>query len=169
MKYRVHRVRAEDWTRIKALRLAALADTPAAFVERYEDAATFPDAEWQFRAERAARDTNMQVLAAGSDGEWVGMMSAFIPEDEPRRAKLVGVWVHPDHRGRAAGVARLLLDTVLDWARDEVGVDRIDLQVTETNTRAIAFYLRSGFVRNGKDEPYPLDESLVEWGMSRML
>ncbi|HKE51975.1 MAG TPA: GNAT family N-acetyltransferase [Actinomycetes bacterium] len=169
MKYRVHRVRAEDWTRIKPLRLAALADTPVAFVERYEDAAAFPDAEWQFRAERAARDTNMQVLAASSDGDWVGMMSAFIPEDEPRRAKLVGVWVHPDHRGRAAGVAQLLLDTVLNWARDEVGVDRIDLQVTETNTRAIAFYLRHGFVRNGKDEPYPLDESLVEWGMSRTL
>jgi RimJ/RimL family protein N-acetyltransferase len=167
VSYRVHRVRAEDWARIRTLRLAALADTPIAFVERYEDAAAAPDTEWQFRAARAARDPNMQVLAVNADGEWVGMMSAFVPEDRARRAKLVGVWVHPDHRGRVAGVAQLLLDAVLDWARDEVGVDRIDLQVTQTNTRAIAFYLRNGFVRNGRDEPYPLDRSLIELGMSR--
>lgn len=165
----MHRVRAEDWPRIRALRLAALADTPVAFVERYEDAAAFPDAEWRFRAERATKDTNMQVLAVAGEDEWVGMMSAFIPEDEPRRAKLVGVWVHPDHRGRAAGVAQLLLDTVIDWARHEVGLDRLDLQVTETNRRAIAFYERNGFVRNGKDVPYPLDESLIELGMTRDL
>ena len=170
MSYRVHRVTADDWQRIKTLRLAALADTPIAFVERYEDAAQAPDAEWQFRAERAARATNLQVLAATDDGEWVGMMSAFIPEDaEPDQAKLVGVWVHPDHRGQSAGVAELLLDAVINWARDEVAVDRLDLQVTETNRRAIAFYLRNGFVPNGRDEPYPLDESLTELGMSRAL
>jgi ribosomal protein S18 acetylase RimI-like enzyme len=169
MSYRVHRVTAGDWRQFKALRLAALADTPIAFVERYVDAEVAPDTEWQFRAERAARDTNVQVLAATEAGEWVGMMSAFIPEDGPRRAKLVGVWVHPDHRGRSAGVAELLLDAVINWARDEVAVDRLDLQVTETNQRAIAFYLRNGFVRNGRDEPYPLDRSLIELGMSRTL
>lgn len=170
MSYLVHRVTANDWRQIKMLRLAALADTPIAFVERYEDAAQAPDTEWQFRAERASRATNMQVLAATADGHWVGMMSAFIPADaEPARAKLVGVWVHPDHRGRLAGVAELLLDAVINWARDEAGVDRLDLQVTETNKRAIAFYLRNGFVPNGRDEPYPLDESLIELGMTREL
>ena len=83
MSYRVHRVTADDWRRIKTLRLAALADTPIAFVERYEDAAQAPDTEWQFRAERAARATNLQVLAVADDGEWVGMMSAFVVVGTP--------------------------------------------------------------------------------------
>jgi len=169
MSYRVHRVRAQDWPRLKVLRLAALADSPSAFQEQYTEAVTWPDAEWQFRAERATRDSNMQVLAVTGEGEWVGMMSAFVPDGDPGRALLVGVWVHPDHRGRAAGVADLLLDAVIDWALGVVAVDHLDLKVTETNRRAIAFYLRNGFELTGHDQPYLLDDSLLELGMSRKL
>ncbi|MCI0686244.1 MAG: GNAT family N-acetyltransferase [Sporichthyaceae bacterium] len=169
MSYRVHRVTAQDWPVLKVLRLAALADSPTAFQEQYTEAVRWPDGEWQFRAERATWDTNMQVLAATGQGEWVGMMSAFRPEGEAGRALLVGVWVHPDHRGRTTGVADLLLDAVIGWARDEVAVDQLDLKVTETNHRAIAFYLRNGFELTGHNEPYLLDDSLLELGMSRKL
>ncbi|GAA2739196.1 GNAT family N-acetyltransferase [Kitasatospora cinereorecta] len=127
----VRRIEPADWERYREVRLAMLADAPAAFGERYEDAAALPEAEWQLRAERQSWPNAVGLAAVGADGDWVGMAGAYgvtrlpagpdpapaaeawqrrddvRPDEVPRRRpeaviKVVSVWVHPDHRGGAA-------------------------------------------------------------------
>ncbi|MBO3083465.1 GNAT family N-acetyltransferase [Cellulomonas fengjieae] len=96
-------------------------------------------------------DPLRDVLVAG-DGEPVGytMLVAGEPADEDVRAalrlrptiELSKCYVHPAHHG--AGVAHALMDASLDVARAR-GARGMWLGVNQQNTRAQAFYLRSGF------------------------
>ncbi|MFB7579359.1 GNAT family N-acetyltransferase [Streptomyces hydrogenans] len=163
MDYTLHRVRAEDWPVYRAMRLAMIRDTPLAYLETIDDALGHPDSEWRFRTTRAAGPGNISVAAVCPEGSWVGVMNGFLPT--PDTAKLVGVWLHPDHRGPAGGAAALMLDEIVRWAREETAAERLVLLVHEENRRAIGFYRRSGFVATGHEEPYPLDESQRELEM----
>lgn len=167
MDYTLHRMRAEDWTAFREIRLQMLRDTPLAYLETIDDALGHPDAEWLFRTTRAAAPGNIGVAAVGPEGTWVGVMNGFLPA--PDTAKLVGVWLHPEHRGPAGGAATLMLDAVVRWAREETGAERLVLLVHEDNLRAIAFYRRGGFVPTGHREPYPLDRSRSELEMALLL
>ncbi|MFB7341099.1 GNAT family N-acetyltransferase [Streptomyces hydrogenans] len=163
MDYTLHRVRAEDWPAYREIRLAMIRDTPLAYLETIDDALGHPDSEWRFRTTRAAGPGNIGVAAVDPEGSWVGVMNGFLPA--PDTAKLVGVWLRPDHRGPAGGVAALMLDEIVRWAREETAAERLVLLVHEENRRAIGFYRRSGFVATGHEEPYPLDESRRELEM----
>jgi RimJ/RimL family protein N-acetyltransferase len=59
---------------------------------------------------------------------------------------VLGTGVHPDWRGK--GIGKALMSAALARAR-QVGLERIALDVFASNTRAIAFYERSGFVHEG--------------------
>ncbi|WP_392872693.1 GNAT family N-acetyltransferase [Streptomyces sp. LN499] len=160
MDYTLHRVRADDWRQCRSLRLQMLRDTPLAYLETVEEALQYPDSEWQFRSSRSASTGNIGVATVGPDGTWVGAMNGFLPERGT--AKLVGVWLHPGHRGPAGGVAGLMLDEIVRWAREDAAASRLALLIHEDNHRAIAFYRRSRFVLSGRTEPYPLDECSSE-------
>ncbi|MEU8971255.1 GNAT family N-acetyltransferase [Streptomyces monashensis] len=162
MDYSLHRVRAEDWPAYRSIRLQMLRDTPLAYLETVEDALGHPDSEWQFRTSRAAGPGNIGIAAVEPGGSWAGVMNAFLPA--PDSVKLVGVWLHPAHRG--AGAATLMLDEIVRWAREETAAERLVLLVHEENKRAIAFYRRSGFTPTGHHEPYPLDENQHEVEMA---
>lgn len=161
MTYRLHRLTDQDWQHYRDLRLAMLADTPAAYLETLEEARAHDDDEWRFRARRAAGEGNIAVTALDGRGTWVGTMAAFVTG--PGTAKLVSVWLHPAHRGSSA--APLMLDAVANWARDEAGAHALRLLVHQDNTRAAAFYRRSGFTPTGHREPYPLAEDEYETEM----
>ncbi|MFC1420831.1 GNAT family N-acetyltransferase [Streptacidiphilus cavernicola] len=174
--YRIDRVRPEDASRTRAIRLQMLQDTPLAYLETYQDALAHPAEEWAFRAARCTRPGNTGYVAVDeATGDWVGAMNAYVPGDpgDPAAAGdlawLVGVWVHPGHRGAKAGATDALLDAVLRWARDEAKVGRLLLEVHEANARAIAFYERHGFTRTGNTVPYPLDPTANELEMERIL
>ena len=53
------------------------------------------------------------------------------------------VVVHPDYRGQ--GLSRKLMEHVIDYARNELGLDGIDLHVWESNVPAIRLYETLGF------------------------
>ncbi|MBI4220295.1 MAG: GNAT family N-acetyltransferase [Chloroflexi bacterium] len=59
---------------------------------------------------------------------------------------VLGMGVHPDHRGR--GLGRALLDRTVTGAKD-TGLRRVELEVYASNVPAISLYLRSGFVVEG--------------------
>ena len=165
----VRQVRPEDWERLRQLRLEMLAHTPLAYLERLEDAVVKPEADWRHRARRGAGlaggEPTAPFVAERPDGRWVGQMVGYV--DAPGSAMLVAVYVAPDARGRAAGVADALLDAVLGWAAGRAGVLR--LLVHEDNARARAFYLRRGFTETGRTEPYELDPSAREVEMALVL
>ncbi|WP_042393714.1 GNAT family N-acetyltransferase [Streptacidiphilus carbonis] len=164
--YRIHLVRPEDAEQVRSMRLAMLQDTPMAYLETYEQAVACTAAEWTERAGRGTRPGSTSYSAVErATGAWVGGMNGYVPEDSPDTAWLVGVWVHPDHRGGRLGVTDALLDAVTGWARDSSGASRLLLEVHESNARAIAYYERRGFVRTGRTVPYPLDPSAQEYEM----
>ena len=56
--------------------------------------------------------------------------------------------VHEGAQGR--GVGRRLMTYLVDWARTNAGVEKIELQVRSANARAIALYQSLGFQEEGR-------------------
>ena len=81
------------------------------------------------------------------DGERAGMMGFTRINERSRIARLGGLAIHPDFRGRrlADEAARLLQRHLLG----ELGFHRLELEIYGFNERAIAHAERAGFVREG--------------------
>ncbi|MEW2397930.1 GNAT family N-acetyltransferase [Streptomyces sp. NPDC046862] len=164
----VRAIRADEWPRVKKLRLESLRDPVAdmAFLESYEAAAARPDSFWQERAAGAAEGTRerQQFIAETDGGEWVGTVAVLVEEAgsldfygavvERGQAHVVGVFVRPEYRGDKAGVTGALFDAALEWAWG-TGAERARLFVHERNPRAEAFYRKAGFVASGVTVPGP--------------
>ncbi|NUR05027.1 MAG: GNAT family N-acetyltransferase [Streptomyces sp.] len=164
MNYKVRSIRADEWPRAKALRLASLQDPVAhlAFLETYEQAIARPDSFWQERAAGAAEGASgaQQIIAEGPDGEWVGTLVVLVEEAgstdwagipvERKQGHVVGVFVRPECRG--IGLTEVLFDSGLEWAWAQ-GVERVRLIVHEENGRAQRFYRKVGFAPTGVTVP----------------
>lgn len=155
-----------DWEALRALRLEMIQDTPMAYAEHLADAEQLDETEWRARGRRGQDAGGTSLVAIDADGRWVGAMGAFIP-DEATGPLLVGVYVAPSHRGRAAGVTDALLDAIESWASGHGAALR--LHVHERNLRAQAFYARRGYVLTGASEPYVLAPDERELEMIRRL
>jgi hypothetical protein len=95
-----------DWRELRDLRLQMLADTPVAYAETLAQALALDEAERRFRARRAASPENTSIVAIDeATGRWVGNMSGYVNHDGDPTPMLVGVYVHPDFRGRTHGIA----------------------------------------------------------------
>ncbi len=93
----------------------------------------------------------VRVLVAEVDDVVVGHAVASLVVDV---AELQRIAVEPAHR--RSGVATLLLDAVVDAAR-EAGADRLLLEVRDDNTGAISFYAHHGFVEIDRRPRYYKD------------
>ena len=61
-----------------------------------------------------------------------------------RHRSRIGISVAGEYRG--VGVGETLLRTVIDWAKQQPGLERLELSVFAHNTRAINLYRKLGFV-----------------------
>jgi ribosomal protein S18 acetylase RimI-like enzyme len=145
----------------KAMRLAALRDTPLAFGSTYAKESLLSDADWDRRVAQWQGDRSACYLAWDGE-EPCGIAAGFLDKDDARKAHLVSMWVAPSHRRR--GIGRLLVNAVMDWARSHQAVT-LRLAVTSCNDAAMCFYEQLGFTRTGTIEPYPNDPALVEFEM----
>lgn len=155
----VRRVRADEWRRVRSLRIEAVSDPDAgiAFLATADQERAQDDAFWQRRsADNAAGDATAQFIAeAGHD--WIGSATVLVhpvgtTDHTGRtvwttRADVVGVYVRPDHRG--AGVIDALLDAAATWTAG-LGLRQLSLDVHADNARAQAAYRRNGFVPTGE-------------------
>ena len=157
----VRRVRAEEWERLRAIRLRALADAPMAFGSTLADEQTRPDEFWHGRAAGGATDNDRATVIAERDGAWVGIGTCVLAEGGAgeRPAWIFGMWVAPTVRRQ--GTARALLRVLAGWARER-GADVLNLHVTATNAPAIALYERLGFRATGATEPLAHTPSVRE-------
>jgi GNAT superfamily N-acetyltransferase len=162
----IRSVTEEDWREYRGLRLRMLEDTPIAFGETLENALRLPEAEWRMRGRRGQEPRSALFVAIDeATMEWVGTMGGYVP---PTGAPLlVGVFVAPEYRGAAAGVADRLLTAVVDWAGD-YGTE-LALHVHEDNPRAVRYYERHGFVDTGRRLIYELPPGGRELEMVRPL
>lgn len=167
----------DDWEQVRALRLEMLADTPLAYAETRGHALELTESEWRLRGARGLTDHGTSLVAIDESGRWIGAMAGFIPDaaegaddaaaDAASGPLLVGVYVAPDVRGRAAGVTDALLERIEAWARTHG--DTLTLHVHEDNSRAIAAYESRGFERTDVEIPYNLDPAKLEYEMVKRL
>ena len=140
---KTRRLTLEDSDLLRTLRLRALSDAPSAFGSTYEREEAFTDEEWQ---RRLRADGHPHVVCERPDGEAVGVAALVQDWTDATVGHLMAMWVAPEARG--SGAADLLIDQVLEWARD-AGVTTLRLHVTDGNARAERVYERNGFSRTG--------------------
>lgn len=159
----IRRLRPGEGAALRAIRLQALADSPAAFGSTLDETEARPMAYWENRAvQNAAGEESIIVIAETEDG-WIGLAGSYLDETEPGKScDLISMWVHPAHRGQ--GVGKQLVESVVDWARER-GLERVSLWVTESNASAIALYTRCGFMSTGETQPLPSNPALFEQRM----
>ena len=137
----------QDWQKLRDVRLRALAQDPAAFIETHT-ASSFPEERWRERATPSAQQAS---FAYERNGRFEGLVSAFVADD-PETVFLVARWVAPELRG--TGAARGLVESVLDWARG-CGAARVALSVEGDNPRAARLYEKCGFAERADPPPFP--------------
>jgi GNAT superfamily N-acetyltransferase len=144
----IQQVQSQDWQRLRDVRLRALAEDPGAFLATYDGESQFEEDEWRQRATPGAEQASFVVER---DGRFDGLVSCFFGDD-PKHVFLVAMWVEPALRG--TGVARELVEHVVDWARAH-DAERVLLSVEGPNVRAARLYERCGFVATTNPPPFP--------------
>lgn len=131
-----------DVDRLRALRLAALKDTPDAFGAKYEDESKKPKSEWSDRLK------NTYWCFAVADGVDVGLLAVDRAEqDRNSDCWLSSWWLSEDFRG--SGIPKLMLNWV-EQLCIENNWKRIGLGVWPENLRARAAYKKLGFTEAEK-------------------
>ena len=156
----IRRIGPDDWRAVRHLRLAALAETPTAYCERWADAAALEDDAWRARAARGSDHGDSFQVMAWDGARPLATATGFV---EDGVAWLVAVHVAPDVRG--SGLLEQLVERVVAWARTQ-SVPAMHLEVHEDNPRAAAAYRRLGFAETGRRRPYPLDPTREELEMA---
>jgi len=138
-----------DWWRWRELRLAALADAPAAFGSTLSEWTGAGDTEQRWRARLAAVALNVVLTV---DDKLAGMVSATAP-GRCGAIELISMWVSPFARGHGVGDAAI--GRVLAWAHAEQGGAPVVLSVKTHNGPAIQLYRRHGFTDAGASPDDP--------------
>jgi ribosomal protein S18 acetylase RimI-like enzyme len=141
----VRHVGEDDWREWRELRLAALAQDPAAFGSTLADWSGAGDTEDRWRR-RLASSPFSALLEL--DGAAVGMVGAF-PEGDA--VELVSLWVAPAARG--AGVGETAIGAVVAFA----GARDVVLSVRIANAPALRLYRRCGFLDDGPSPDDPAE------------
>jgi len=107
----------EDWREFKAIRLAALRDSPDAFAASADEEEGFEEDFWRLRVRRSTRLVAVRLDSdSQAEGQAVGVVSLGQGKDEEGRvAEIFGLWVAPDARG--TGVATKLVEASAERAR----------------------------------------------------
>lgn len=127
----------DDWAEYRSVRLAALRESPEAFVATVEEEEAYDEAFWRARMQRSAR------LVAEREGTAVGVVSIGTAKtSEVLAGELFGLWVHPEARG--SGVATRLVQEGASLAGKR-GLTHLVYWVGTENGRAVAFASGMGF------------------------
>ena len=145
-RVKVERLIAGDGQRLRAIRLRALQNAPDAFGTTLGDAAAQLPESWERQLKR------LPTFVAIVDGSDVGLARGAFHDDLIDTGYLLSMWVAPAERRQ--GIASMLIDAVVDWARTS-GLKRLILDVAMGNAPATALYIRKGFVPNGVSGTLP--------------
>ncbi len=132
----------------RALMLEAYTVHPDAFTSTVAERERQPITWWESRLSADPAATRM-VLGAFQAGELAGVVGLSFEQREKVRHKatLFGMYVRPTLRHR--GIARQLVQSALQCAREHPDMKLVQLTVTETNAAAVALYESCGFTSFG--------------------
>src|SRR5262245_17426732 len=166
---KIRRLRADEGLALRALRLAALADSPMAYGSTFAREDAYPAAVWHERAAAGAAGGNVVTMVAEHEGRLVAMATGLATGPETQDGShptMVGVFVERASRRQCVGVA--LIEAIVDWAQAR-GAARLTVWITATNAPADALYRRCGFHLTGATKPNAHTPTLLELEMTRNL
>ena len=109
---------------------------------------------------RLAHDPNRLQLVLEESDQITGFAELLLHTDIPRAshaAELNMVVVHQDHL--RAGVARSLIEALIEMCDTFLGIHRLELTVWQDNSGAIALYESLGFSKEGVMRDYVRSET----------
>ncbi|MFI5693868.1 GNAT family N-acetyltransferase [Kribbella sp. NPDC051586] len=127
------------------------------------EVAALPDEGYRETLRKMVVDSRLAVLVAVLDDDIVGVITldanGVLPTNAPdeTRVRLVGIFVEPGHW--SSGVGSALMTRFVAIARQADAVGEVD--VWERNSRAIRFYERHGWTRDGTSRPGPAGADYV--------
>jgi GNAT superfamily N-acetyltransferase len=137
----IKRISPDEWPVLRHIRLRSLQDSPEAFGQHYDEAASTSDADWASTANASAEGNRRIWFIARDDADVpVGVVQAR--RRQPFDCLLFSMWVAPE--ARRLGVGKSLVDSVQEWGRSW-GARRVVLWVLAANEPATRFYDRIGF------------------------
>jgi ribosomal protein S18 acetylase RimI-like enzyme len=140
----IRRLQPDDAEAYRAIRLEALERSPEAFGSMFEVEAAHP---LDFFAERLRSNA---VFGAWVGGNLLGI-AGFRREAGPKhrhKGALWGVYLTP--AGRGTGMARALIEQLIEHAREHV--ELLQLVVVSTNAPARRLYANLGFAEYGLEK-----------------
>lgn len=155
----VRRAGPGDEMVLRALRLEALSESPAAFASTLEREAARTIADWR------GWFTSGVTFVLEEAGTARGLVAGVRDSEDAAVVYLMAMWVHPALRG--SGAADVLVAEHLAWARS-VRAARVRLDVMADNVRARRFYERHGYRITGRQKIHDAD-GRVELQMERTL
>lgn len=138
---KIRKLGVDDAQAYYDLRIEALADSPDVFATRLEDAVKSP-VEQTAESLALGHAVTFGAFAEGDLCANVTLLRNTAPKLN-HRASVVAVYVTPSARGK--GIARRLMQELLDFAAGWQGLERLDLMVASRNLPAIALYEKLGF------------------------
>jgi len=109
------------------------------------------EAEWALRMQA---NTDPGWVLVDDDGRVVGHLGSHRSYPRAPDVLTFGMGVLPETRGSGGGA--MLLEALVEHARADPGIHRLELEVFPDNGRAVALYARCGFVVEGlKREHWP--------------
>jgi ribosomal protein S18 acetylase RimI-like enzyme len=144
---RVARLTEADWRVFAGVRLRALTDSLGEGDPQYQQEAAFTAAQWRRRLRDHAQ------FAALIGNRPVGLIGAQLENAET--VYLYSLWLDPAARGH--GLARSLVATAVDWARDR-RARTVTLRVAADNAVARGVYEGLGFALTAAQTRGPRSE-----------
>lgn len=102
--------------------------------------------EWIRKVQENPKET---IIVATYKDTVVGWL--VFQEQNRKRMAHVGTFVimiNKEHRG--LGIGRMLIEALIDWAKENAFIEKISLGVFSTNESAIALYKSMGFLEEGR-------------------
>jgi putative acetyltransferase len=107
------------------------------------------DEDFRDRIVRLANDPRGKFIVALAGEEIVGQalldpLSLAVTS----HVVVLTIAIHEGHQGR--GLGKLLLTHLIEWAKSNPAIERIELRVRSANKSAIGLYEKMGFVEEGR-------------------
>lgn len=142
----IEELKKGEGSRLRAIRLRALAEAPDAFATTVKETQGWGMESWESQIEK------LQTFIWREGEADLGMVRGTAHESNPEAGHLISMWVAPEARLRGIGTA--LVDEVIEWAIRR-GFRRLVLDVGEANVAARALYENRGFVLTGVTRALP--------------
>lgn len=144
----IRRLNENDLEALWALRLQALRESPESFGSTYEETLARGKESILQRLQHGG-ENNFYSGAFDDTQNLIGMVAFVRPAGIKERHKgdIISLYVPPVGRGQ--GIARALMEAVIDYARQQPGLEQLHLSVVTTALPARNLYRSLGFQTYG--------------------